>query len=175
MMPITLMAIVVGIIFGFRDIQRSSSHFTSPLTFYEVLQNLKSFFGHLFPFFLVLVFTLYFKLHLTYSLILAILALVLFHRPSITLVLRLGKASFSWEIVFLIWGIMTFKEILTTSGAMEAIVREFAEIGLPSLVLIIVLPAILGIITGYSNALVGLSFPIFAPFFKIQESGLSLG
>ena len=33
------------------------------------------------------------------------------------------------------------------------------------------LPFILGIITGYANALIGLGFPVLLPFFQVHPSG----
>jgi len=164
-LPLTLASIVVGILLGFRGI-RSFAPPTAPRTSTHVARNLWTFFANLLPFFGVLLLTLYFKIHLAYSLALAIFGIILFYRLPVSLLRRLGKESFSWEIVFLIWGIMIFKEILEASGAMHSVAKGFSGMGVPPPVLIIALPFILGIITGYSNALVGLSFPILLPLFQ---------
>lgn len=164
-LPLTIAAIAVGFFFGLKGV-RSSLPSSGPLTFGTVAKNLGRFITNLLPFFIVLWLTLYFKVQLAYSLALAVIGTILYHRLSSTLIWRLLKISFSWEIVFLIWGIMIFKEILVVSGAMNSVAKEFTAIGMPPFILIIALPAILGVITGYSNAYVGLSFPILLPLFQ---------
>jgi len=164
-LPLTLAAIVAGIFFGFRGV-KSSLPASGPLTFGLVAKNLARFIGNLLPFFIVLLLTLYFKVQMAYSLALAVAGTILYHRLPPSLTWRLIKISFSWEIVFLIWGIMIFKAILEASGAMNSIANEFNAIGMPPIILIVVLPALLGLITGYSNAYVGLSFPILLPLFQ---------
>lgn len=171
-LPLTIAAIVVGILFGFKGVKTNFSSST-PLTARHVGRNLGRFVMNLFPFFAVLLLTLFFKVHLAYSLAIAVGGTILYHRLSYPLIWRLAKISFSWEIVFLIWGIMIFKEILMVSGAMNSVAKEFIQLGLPPLFLILTLPAILGLITGYSNAYVGLSFPILLPLFQASAPNYS--
>jgi hypothetical protein len=171
-LPLTIAAIVVGILFGFKGVKTNFPSST-PLTARHVGGNLGRFVMNLFPFFAVLLLTLFFKVHLAYSLAIAVGGTILYHRLSYPLIWRLAKISFSWEIVFLIWGIMIFKEILMVSGAMNSVAKEFIQLGLPPLFLILTLPAILGLITGYSNAYVGLSFPILLPLFQASAPNYS--
>ncbi len=171
-LPLTIAAIAVGIFFGFRGV-RSSLPSSAPLTTGMVAKNLVRFIINLLPFFIVLWLTLYFKVQLAYSLALAVAGVILYHRLPLGLIWQLLKSSFSWEIVFLIWGIMIFKEILVVSGAMNSVAREFTAIGMPPFILIVALPAILGVITGYSNAYVGLSFPILLPLFQASAPNYS--
>jgi uncharacterized protein len=171
-LPLTIAAIAAGILFGFKGVKSSFSS-SSPLTFRHVRRNLGEFVLNLLPFFAVLLLTLYFKIHLAYSLAIAVCGTIFYYRPPRQLVWRLAKISFSWEIVFLIWGIMIFKEVLMVSGAMNSVAREFIQLGLPPLFLILTLPAILGLITGYSNAYVGLSFPILLPLFQASAPNYS--
>jgi len=171
-LPLSVAAIAVGIFLGFRTVQALPSPNDS-LTLPQAIKSLGSFIGNLSPFFFVLLLTLYFKIHLAYCLVISAAGVILFYRLPGSQIKRLGKESFSWEIVFLILGVMIFKEILENSGAMNTVAKEFAQMGLPPVLLIIVLPFILGIITGYSNAVAGLSFPILYPFF--QASGHPLG
>jgi hypothetical protein len=170
-LPLTIASITAGILLGFRGVT-SFSQPAASLTFGQAARSLGSFVGNLLPFFGVLLLTLYFKIHLAYSMALATAGTILFYRLPLSLVRRLWKESFSWEIVFLIFGIMIFKEILVTSGAMNSVAGEFAQMGVPSAVLIIALPGIMGLITGYANAMVGLSFPILLPIFQANEHSL---
>ena len=171
-LPLTIAAIAAGLFFGFKGVKSSFSS-SSPLTFRHIRKNLGGFVLNLLPFFFVLLLTLYFKIHLAYSLAIAVCGTILFYRPPRQLIWQLAKISFSWEIIFLIWGIMIFKEVLMVSGAMNSVAREFIELGLPPLFLILTLPAILGLITGYSNAYVGLSFPILLPLFQASAPNYS--
>jgi integral membrane protein (TIGR00529 family) len=170
-LPLTIVSITVGIFLGFRGVH-SISRSGGPLSIRQTSRILGSFIANLLPFFLILLLTLHFKIHLAYSLALATIGTILYYRLPPALIRRLGKESFSWEIIFLIWGIMIFKEILEASGAMNSVAKDFARMGMPPPVLIIALPFILGMITGYSNALVGLSFPILLPFFQANEHSL---
>jgi integral membrane protein (TIGR00529 family) len=170
-LPLTIASIIAGVFLGFRGVQPFSPVLT-PLTVPHVAKNLLFFTSNLLPFFCVLILTLWFKIHLAYSMALATLGTILFYRLSLPLIRELWKKSFSWEIVFLIFGVMIFKEILMVSGAMNSVAREFSQMGMPPQILIIVLPFIMGIITGYSNAAVGLSFPILLPLFLAGEQSL---
>jgi integral membrane protein (TIGR00529 family) len=162
-LPLTLASLVVGILLGFRGI-RLSSRPVAPMTFQYILRNALSLVRNFLPLFLLLLLTLYFRLHLLYSTLIAILAVVLFFRLPFSLLRRLGKESFSWEIVFLISGVMIFKKILETSGAMHAIAGEFTQLGTPVPLLIAVIPCLFGFITGYATGMAGLSFPVLLPF-----------
>lgn len=168
-LPLSIAAIAAGILFGFRKVH-PLSHPSPPATMGDILRNIVSFFANLLPFFAVLVLTLVLKIHLAYSLAITIVATILHSRLPGRVVWQLQKESFSWELVFLIWGIMIFKEILDASGAIHSVAGGFTQMGMPPLVLILALPALMGMLTGYSNALVGLSFPILLPFFQASHS-----
>jgi integral membrane protein (TIGR00529 family) len=167
--PLTLASIVVGIVWGFRGIPPSPRP-AVPLTWQHAWHNTASLLRNLLPLFLLLLLTLYFRLHLLYSTLIPILAMILFHRLSLPRIRRLAKESFSWEIVFLISGIMIFKRILETSGAMSAIAGDFTQLGMPIPLLIIAIPCLFGFITGYATGMAGLSFPVLLPFILGSES-----
>ncbi|MCX5906270.1 MAG: DUF401 family protein, partial [Deltaproteobacteria bacterium] len=171
-LPLTLAAIAVGIFLGFRAVRPSSTE-SGPLKPPHFIRSLASFLGNLSPFFFVLLLTLYFRIHLAYCLAVAAVGVALYYRLSGSVLKRLAITSFSWEIVFLILGVMIFKEILMASGSMTSMAKEFTRIGLPPVIVIISLPFILGIITGYSNAMVGISLPILLPFFQASGNGLA--
>jgi len=164
-LPLTIASIGAGIFLGFTGATPPVRH-SVPSTRRQTLGNAGSFLGNLLPFFLVLLLALGFKVHLAYSL--ATVGTVLYLRLPPPLVWRLVKENFSWEIVFLIWGIMIFKEILLAGGAMNSMAKELSQMGMPSIVLMMSLPFILGMITGYANALIGLGFPILLPFFQVH-------
>jgi uncharacterized protein len=169
-LPLTIASIGAGIFLGFPGATPALRH-SVPSTRRQTLANAGSFLGNLLPFFLILLLTLGLKIHLAYSLASVTVATVLYLRLRPPMVWRLVKENFSWEIVFLIWGIMIFKEILLAGGAMNSVARELSQMGMPPIVLVISLPFILGMITGYANALIGLGFPILLPFFQLHTPG----
>jgi len=165
---LTIASIGAGILLGFTGATPPFRH-SLPSTLRQTLGNAGSFLGNLLPFLLVLLLTLGFKIHLAYSLAAVTLGTVLYLRLPPPLVWRLVKENFSWEIVFLIWGIMFFKGILIASGTINSVVKEMSQVGMPPIFLMISLPFILGMVTGYANALIGLSFPILLPFFQANN------
>ncbi len=167
-LPLTIAAISAGIFLGFRGIRGASAP-GAPLNAAGITKYIGLFSINLLPFFIVLLLTLYWKIHLVYSLAMVIAAVIFVNRLPFALIRRLSRQSFSWEIVFLIWGIMIFKELLEAGGAMTAVGQEFAQTALPPLILIIGLPMVLAVITGYPNAFIGLSVPLLLPM--LNESG----
>jgi hypothetical protein len=67
---------------------------------------------------------------------------------------------------------MLFKEILLSTGAMGKMARELAGMGIPTVALVVVLPALIAFITGYTTAFVGLSFPVLVPFLPADGSNV---
>lgn len=64
------------------------------------------------------------------------------------------------RIVFLVWGIMAFKDILQLSGAVQQVSASIASLGVPIVVLLTVLPLVVGMLTGLVQACIGVSFPL---------------
>jgi len=170
-LPLTVASITAGILFGFRGVKPPSRH-RSPLTLTEAVRFFFRFVGNLLPFFLVILFTLYFKIHLAYSLMVVTAGTLLVYRFPFSLLKQLGRKNLSLELAFLIFAIMIFKEILLVSGAMDSTTKELAEMGMPPVVLVVLLPSLIAFITGYPTAFVGLSFPVLLPFIQSSPMGL---
>jgi uncharacterized protein len=168
-LPLSIASILAGIFFGFRGV-RVRAQAKEPRTTAQIFGKIFTFVLNLLPFFIVIFLTLYYKIHLVYSMSLVTAGLILFNRISLRALGKLAKASLSLELALLILGIMVFKEILQTSGAINSVVGELSQLGIPPVLLVILLPGLIAFITGYSAAFVGLSFPVLLPF--IQSSNL---
>ncbi len=72
----------------------------------------------------------------------------------------LAKEALSANTLAMVIGVMIFKEVLTGSGAVEELPAFFAALGVPSVVVIFVLPFLAAMLTGVTPAFVGISFPI---------------
>jgi hypothetical protein len=97
--------------------------------------------------------------------------MVLIYRLPLPVLHKLGKASLSPEIAVLLFAIMIFKQILVASGAMHSMAGELSQMGMPPVFLVVLLPALIGFITGYSPALAGLSLPVLLPFIQSSSVG----
>lgn len=170
-LPLSAAAFAAGILFGFRGV-KAPSRLHSPLTLRDAAGYSFRFTANLLPFFLVILFTLYFKIHLAYSLALITAGTLLLYRFPLSLLKQLAGKHLSLELALLIWVIMIFKEVLLASGAMDITTRELAAMGMPPVVLVVLLPSLIAFITGYPTAFVGLSFPVLLPFIQSNPMGL---
>ncbi len=109
---------------------------------------------NLMPFFLVILLTLCFDVQLLYSLVLMIIVTILLHRMKIHTLIRLSRQHMSIDLAFLIWAMMLFKEILLSSGAMVHVAGELSRMGMPQVILLVIVPAVIAFITGYTPAMI---------------------
>jgi hypothetical protein len=77
-------------------------------------------------------------------------------------------------MVYMIFAILVFKEILEDSGAVEMISEELITMNIPIFLITIALPFLVGIITGITVAFVGSTFPILIPLIHSLDPAASL-
>ncbi len=82
------------------------------------------------------------------------------------------KKSVAWKLALAIFGIMIFREIFSISGAPDIIANVIGAMPFPTILIIITVPLVLGLLTGYNLGAVALSYPLVEPFF--QTSGISI-
>ena len=165
--PLTLAAIVSGVFFGFKGVKP----FWNGAASGNPLASIGQFAWNLLPFFIVIVLTVAFDVHLVYPMAAVTVGIILFNRMPVDSCVRLARVYLSLELALLIWGIMVFKEILVRTQAMEHMAADLSAMGIPVLVLIILVPALIAFVTGYPTAFVGLSFPVLAPFIQKGDLG----
>lgn len=78
---------------------------------------------------------------------------------------NLIKQSLTWKLAAVIFGIMIFREIFRVSRANQAIFNILQTLPFTHLVIIILLPILLGFLTGYLLSGITLSYILLAPFF----------
>jgi len=164
-LPLTLAAVVSGVVFGFRGVKP----FFGAGPAGTVRACVGRFVWSLLPFFIVILLTVAFDVHLVYPMAAVTAGIILFTRMPPAPLVRLARAHLSLELALLIWGIMLFKEILVRTGAMEHMAADLSARGIPVLALVVLVPAIIAFITGYTTAFVGLSFPVLTPFIERGE------
>jgi hypothetical protein len=161
-LPLSAAAILAGVVFGFRGVRPAAAP-TEHLgvtargrLVFDVLLNLL-------PFMLVVLLTLVGGIHLAYGLALVTAGTAVAYRLNPATLARLARQHLSLDLAALIWAIMVFKEILVATAAMDRIAAQLAALGMPPVALVVVLPALIAFITGYTTAFVGLSFPVLLP------------
>lgn len=90
---------------------------------------------------------------------------------------RLLKLSANRELlkmVYMIFAILIFKEILEDSGAVNLISEELIHFNIPVFIITILLPLLVGVITGITVAFVGSTFPILIPLIHSLDPGASM-
>lgn len=88
--------------------------------------------------------------------------------------LKILKKSLTWKLGLAIFGIMIFREMFMVSQANIVLKDLIVVLPFPSIWMIVIIPLILGSITGYNLGAVALSYPILVPFFPIQLNFVTL-
>jgi len=82
------------------------------------------------------------------------------------------KKSLSFNLVLAIFGIMIFREVIEASQANQIISTIIGDLPFPPVIIIIVIPFILGVLTGYNLAGIMLSYFLVEPFFVYSNINL---
>ncbi|RJQ21434.1 MAG: DUF401 family protein [Nitrospiraceae bacterium] len=112
------------------------------------------------PLTFVLVMVMAFHLDLSLSLGAVVIGLFAVLRYSLRQIFHSFREGLSWDIITIILGVMTFKAVLSSSGAVANISAFFSSQGIPVLPVLFFLPFISGLLTGLTFAFVGSTFPI---------------
>ena len=112
------------------------------------------------PLFLILLMVMLFHIDLSVSMGVVITGLYIVLRYTLKNIWQSIREGVSWEIIVIILGVMTFKEVLTSSGAVTNMSAFFSAEGIPILPLLFILPFLSGVLTGLTIGFVGSTFPI---------------
>ncbi len=74
------------------------------------------------------------------------------------------KYGLSLKILFLLYAIMLYKATLDKSGTAEVLITDMQAMGLPAILMLVVLPLLTGLATGYGPAFVGVALPLLVPY-----------
>lgn len=79
------------------------------------------------------------------------------------------KKSFSLKLAFIIFGIMIFRETIDTSQANVILTSLISDLPFHPILIILLIPLIMGLITGYNLGAIALSYLLIQPFFAATE------
>ena len=161
-LPYALSLIAGGIIWGLMGIEVQKEGFKKISK-----RGLLSFV----PLALILLMVIVFHLDLSISIGAVIMVLFIVLKYSYKNILQTFKQGFSLDIVAIILGVMTFKAVLSSSGAVTNISTFFSEEGIPILPVLFVIPFISGLLTGLTIGFIGSTFPIILGLENAQNIG----
>lgn len=101
-----------------------------------------------------------FHVQIALALTIVLLLLIIQKKYSLMSVGQTLLEPLTLRIVFLTWGTMAFKDVLEVSGAVDQVSFAFNNIGIPQIAALILLPLLIGILTGLVQACIGVSFPL---------------
>jgi integral membrane protein (TIGR00529 family) len=160
--PLTVAAIAAGVVLGLRGIDcRSGS--AGAVNRSGQRESLRQLALSIWPILVVIVLSLGFQLELALSLVVALLLTTIAHRISPG---RLGSVlvqSLSPRRAVLVLAIMVFNQMVSASGAAESASATFAAWGISPLLTSAAVPFVVGLVTGLSLPMVGISFPLLLP------------
>ncbi len=156
MAPYALAAALIGIPIAFRHEARPMRTTSAIGRGRETL----AFLGSIYPVLLIIVAVLILRWEIWIALLSVVGMLVLVFRYTPTRLMTLIREAFSLPIILMVLAVIIFKDILMITGAVETLPAFFGDIGLPAELIIIVLPFVVGLATGMSQAYVGTTFPI---------------
>ena len=94
----------------------------------------------------------------------ALALLVIQQRPGWGELKKALKYGLDPKTLLLLYAVMLYKATIEGSGAAYALLSDMSTIGLPTLVILVALPFLLGLSTGLAVAFVGITFPLLVPF-----------
>ena len=170
--PLTMAAILGGTFFALKRIE----NINKPETDYEInkFSSLKTLFFSIWPILLVIFSCFVLKVPLIIALLGTVILLLLLERIGWDKTIRILKESISFRTIFLILGIMVFKEVLIASGASAILPEELKTIGIPHYVILFAIPFIVGLMVGDTAGFVGITFPVLYPFMNTGSVNLNL-
>ena len=83
--------------------------------------------------------------------------------------IKILKESISFNLALIIFGIMIFRQLIDVSGAADQISLMVCRLPFHPIIIIILIPLILGLITGYNLGAIALSYLLVYPFFYSSD------
>ncbi|MDD3031880.1 MAG: DUF401 family protein [Atribacterota bacterium] len=169
--PLGFIALIIGLLWMYLSLKRKKNNeINSESPGQQWLLLFKSIWSILFIIFLVL----FIKINLLIALTVTTIMLLIIYRE--ILLPKLKEIIFydiSFKVVFLVVGIMFFKQVLENTNSMEQISLLFSALGINIWVILFFIPFLLGFLTGSTAGFVGISFPIIMPLL-IQSGTLNM-
>ncbi len=164
--PATALAIVFGVIISYRILRetpKTEGHPTKNI-FFNLVKSA-------WPILLLVPLVLLgLETMIAFPLVLVLLAVQ--QRPEWPELKKALKYGLEPKILFLLYAIMLYQATIVSSGAAKILIADMQAIGLPDLLVLVALPLLLGLSTGYSPAVAGIALPLLLPYI-VSSSGIN--
>ena len=154
-LPLTAAAILGGFFTGFWGVSKSVRAGGASASQIAVFGLFKNLFSLIFALLLVVVF----EVELAYAFGLTILGMILLYRINGRVILNVFRESVSIELLLTVVLVMGFKKVLESCQVIPAICTTLSLSGIPILVIVMFVPFLIGLITGFPLPTVGIVFP----------------
>lgn len=156
--PLTIVLGVVGAFTLLRGIENPSLPKVSPEVKWRAVKEL---FMALLPLTIGIVLPFIIQIPFWASLWMGVLVLFIYKHNQITA--KLIWKSIEWKLAGAILGIMIFKGFINHLESLPILANQIIEAGLPVWFLAVVLPALVGFLTGSTSGAIGATFPLLTP------------
>jgi len=166
-LPMTFVMVPIGYLFLIRKIKETGEgqgHLWKPL-----MNTLAG----VWPILLAIAIYAVTPIHLVFAIMISIGILIIKERPAGRIVRAAAKQALAPRLFALVFGILSFQQMLEITNAVNSIPELSSQYGFPPAAIIIAVAFISGLLTGMLAALVGLSYPILAGFLYQPELNYS--
>ena len=114
------------------------------------------------------------ELPLVLALVVSIALVLRVNHAPLTMLLTICMNRAFWELAYMVTAIYIFKGILVDSHAVVDISKSLTALNIPLIPVLVILPALVGAITGVSAAFVGTTFPVLISLLQTSHRANSL-
>jgi len=166
-LPMTLVMIPIGILFFVRKIKNDNGDGG------KILNPTGKVIMAVWPILLTILLYAIFPIDLVWAVSTALILLVVIEWRRWAMIRRVAGEALTIRLLVLVYGIISFQNMLELSGAVGSIPALTGQLGLPVGVVIFAVCFSSGLLTGMVAAFVGLSYPILAGF--LYQPDINLG
>ena len=99
------------------------------------------------------------KVPITLAIAIVVAVLILKHRFNLKQLVELRKALV-FKTLFMIWGIMLFKQVLETAGSFNELPALLGKLPVPSFIIFALIAFFIAFLTGQTGSYIGIAFPV---------------
>lgn len=156
--PFSVLAIILGIPYITVGLKKPEKR--SKLINGNLKENIKELLVGISPIISILLMFFGFKVDLVYGLLIVIILLWMVYKYSFQQLISSLKESISLKIVLLVLGVMVFKNMMDITNIVTDLPYIFEQMGISPVWVVILLPFLVGFLTGMSQAYAAITFPI---------------
>jgi len=106
------------------------------------------------------------------ALIVGIAIVFILRRVPIGTAIRFVQEGARWGIAISVVAMLFFRQVVTSSGSVNAVFEAANDLGIPFLLIITIVPLLVGAISGTPTMGIGIIFPLLLPIYRISAINL---